>query len=366
MESDFPSLPLDRSSRLEDLTLYDAIASPTDPGLYIMRGFKKEEKLPGVLLIYKRQLVGLISRIRFMEKMSRPYSLELFLNRPVHCLYEYIKIDLLVFPGKTLITDAAETAIQRSSSGLYDPIIAEIEPNEYRIIDFHDLLLAQLAVSNFTANLLTELYQQLEKNTRELEKLACLDGLTQIANRRHFDDTLKREWHRALREQQWLSLLLCDVDYFKLYNDYYGHLAGDECLKTIAQTLQTCVQRSSDLVARYGGEEFAIILPNTPYAGAQIVAQRIHQQVQALGLAHAASLVSPLVTISVGGACWIPTSTTSLTALIKAADQSLYQAKQQGRNRTILHCHDGNYELGVSIERSTEANPVPELSPDAK
>ncbi|WP_448562996.1 diguanylate cyclase domain-containing protein [Trichothermofontia sp.] len=350
MESETLSSPFDRSSRLEELNLYDATASLTDPGLRIMKRFKREDKLPGILLMHQQQLVGLISRIRFMEKMSRPYSLELFLNRPIQCLYEYIKTDLLILPGKTLITDATEAAVNRPSVSLYDPIITEVKPGEYRVVDFQELLLAQLAVSNFTANLLTKLYQQLEENAKELERLASLDGLTQIANRRQFDETLKREWHRAIREKQWLTLLLCDVDYFKLYNDYYGHPAGDECLKKIAQTLQTCVQRSSDLVARYGGEEFAIILPNTSYQGAQTIALKMHQRIQALGLAHAASLVSPLVTISVGGACYIPTPKTPLAALLKAADRSLYQAKQQGRNRTILHYTNRLHPLSCQSE----------------
>ncbi|MDJ0509576.1 MAG: diguanylate cyclase [Crocosphaera sp.] len=171
---------------------------------------------------------------------------------------------------------------------------------------------------------------------KQLEYQANLDGLTSIANRRRFEETFEQEWSRCLRERQPLSLILCDIDYFKFYNDQYGHLSGDDCLKKVAQTLAKTVKRSGDLVARFGGEEFVIILPNTDLKGAEIVAQSLNEQIQALNLPHPSSEVSNYVTISLGVSSLIPTYKTPSKKLINLADKALYQAKEEGRNRYIL------------------------------
>lgn len=178
---------------------------------------------------------------------------------------------------------------------------------------------------------------QLRELNLELKKLANLDGLTQVANRRRFDDYLLQEWRRSMREEQWLSLVLCDVDYFKLYNDYYGHLAGDDCLQRVAQTMNDQVQRPADLVARYGGEEFVLLLPNTPSEGAQQVAFNLQSRIQSLRLPHAQSKVKPYVTMSLGVASVIPRANSSPEVLIIAADQALYQAKHQGRDQVVVN-----------------------------
>lgn len=177
------------------------------------------------------------------------------------------------------------------------------------------------------------LTEQLEAANLELQRLATIDGLTQIANRRAFDEYLHREWKRSLREQTPLSLILCDVDFFKLYNDTYGHQVGDECLRLVADAIGHSVKRPTDLVARYGGEEFAVILPNTLAPGAVHVALSIGEQVRALKITHTKSQVSKYVTVSLGVATMIPTLEQTEADLINAADRSLYQAKQAGRDR---------------------------------
>ncbi|RMF21285.1 MAG: diguanylate cyclase, partial [Cyanobacteria bacterium J083] len=149
--------------------------------------------------------------------------------------------------------------------------------------------------------------QALNFANQKLQKLATIDGLTQIPNRRRFDDYLQEEWQRNQRYQIPLSLIMCDVDYFKQYNDHYKHRAGDKCLQKIAQALQNSVKRSSDLAARYGGEEFACILGNTDTQGATKVAYRIQQTIKQLQIPHAYSQVSNYVTISMGIATMIPT-----------------------------------------------------------
>lgn len=177
------------------------------------------------------------------------------------------------------------------------------------------------------------LYQQLETANHELQRLAAYDGLTQVANRRRFDEYLQQEWQRMLREQLSLSLILCDIDCFKLYNDTYGHQAGDDCLRQVARVIQNAAKRSMDLPARYGGEEFAVILPNTDQEGAIQVAHDIQVGVKQLGIVHESSKVCASVTVSLGISSTIPSLITSPELLINAADKALYQAKAEGRDR---------------------------------
>jgi two-component system, cell cycle response regulator len=171
---------------------------------------------------------------------------------------------------------------------------------------------------------------------QELHRIAYLDGLTQIPNRRRFDEQLQTELLRLKREQLPLSLILCDVDYFKRYNDFYGHQAGDYCLIQVAQAIAHAIKRPADLVARYGGEEFVILLPNTESTGAIEVAELIQQRIKTLALVHAESEVSTQVTLSLGITTLIPQTETTALSVLTEADQALYQAKQMGRNQYTI------------------------------
>jgi diguanylate cyclase (GGDEF)-like protein len=176
----------------------------------------------------------------------------------------------------------------------------------------------------------------LKQANLELKKLVNLDGLTKIANRRCFNDRIQSEWERLSREHQPLSLLLFDIDYFKHYNDCYGHQLGDECLKSIAQALQQTLCRPADLLARYGGEEFVAILPNTEINGAIIVAEEMRMAIANLKIPHQNSDISNMVTVSIGITSLIPSPQQKTSILIKQADIALYNAKQKGRNRAIV------------------------------
>lgn len=166
-----------------------------------------------------------------------------------------------------------------------------------------------------------------------LEKLSSTDGLTGVANRRWLDEQLEREWRRARRKQTHLSLILMDIDFFKAYNDHYGHLAGDDCLRQIAQTLNKRTMRPGDLVARYGGEEFVCLLPDTRTEGALWVAKRIQEEVEGLNISHASSPAADHVTLSIGVSTLVPVVGQSPLDLIRRADELLYAAKQDGRNQ---------------------------------
>ncbi|MBE9162257.1 MULTISPECIES: diguanylate cyclase domain-containing protein [Microcoleaceae] len=178
----------------------------------------------------------------------------------------------------------------------------------------------------------------LQDANQKLEELANLDGLTQVANRRCFNNRLQSEWQRLARENQPLSLILLDVDKFKSYNDYYGHLAGDDCLIRIGQILQKVVIRPTDLAARYGGEEFVTLLPNTDLEGGIKVAQNIQQEIHNLAIPHAQSDVKEIVTVSLGISSLIPRLEVQPETLVAYADKALYDAKQQGRDRWSTNC----------------------------
>lgn len=173
----------------------------------------------------------------------------------------------------------------------------------------------------------------LKLQTDALKRLTLIDGLTKVPNRRHFDDSLDNEMQRALRTQHPLSLLMIDVDYFKPFNDHYGHGVGDTCLIRIAQAMQTQVSRPMDLLARYGGEEFVVLLPGTGLEGASTVAESLRRTVAALQIPHALSAVAKHVTVSIGVASLAQSGPKSTSDLLRLADQALYQAKQAGRNQ---------------------------------
>jgi diguanylate cyclase (GGDEF)-like protein len=173
-------------------------------------------------------------------------------------------------------------------------------------------------------------------NIRKLQELSFVDGLTGISNRRQFDLSLQAEWQRAQRSGQDLSLIMLDIDYFKRYNDSYGHLAGDECLRIMGSMLRSMVKRSTDVLARYGGEEFVILLPDTSAQGAGLVAKRIADELAGLNLPHKASQLGGKLTVSMGCATCKVTTGSKPDILVGAADEALYQAKGTGRNRFVV------------------------------
>lgn len=175
---------------------------------------------------------------------------------------------------------------------------------------------------------------ELKRNRDYLEEISMIDGLTGIPNRRRLDEYLAQEWKRSQRQKHPISLLMLDIDHFKLYNDNYGHSAGDECLKKIARSIQDTLTRPADLAARYGGEEFACVLPQTGQDGARTIADRMHENLARLAIPHEYSPIGSSVTISIGISTAIPDQMTSLDDFIKTADRMLYRAKESGRNNT--------------------------------
>ena len=178
-----------------------------------------------------------------------------------------------------------------------------------------------------------EYYKDVEEH---LSNLAIHDGLTGIYNRRYFDETLAREWKRTMREKAPLSLIMLDIDYFKKYNDTYGHQAGDECLRQVATTISGALRRPADMAARYGGEEFVVVLPNLKLEDSAKFGETIRAKIESLKMEHKQSDANPFITVSLGIASVVPSSISSYEELVGAADKALYSAKNKGRNRVCV------------------------------
>lgn len=223
------------------------------------------------------------------------------------------------------VRDDKEDVAAGLDAGADDYLIKPVHPKE---------LQSRLSVGKRVLEyqyMLEKLTEELIHTNQELQRMVAVDGLTGIANRRHFEQRYEEEWRRAARDGHALSLILLDIDYFKKYNDTYGHLAGDECLKKVAQVLAATAARAGDLAARYGGEEFAVLLPNTDSVGAAVVAEALRAAISQLDLEHKGSPLET-ITVSAGVATMYPYREDKPEALILRADRALYQAKAAGRN----------------------------------
>ena len=230
-----------------------------------------------------------------------------------------------------------QTITHNKDEGLWGMLIAYNFQQTRKWQDWEINFLQRLTTQVTIAIQQSELCCQLQVANQKLQQLAILDGLTGVANRRYFDLVLDNEWQRLTREKQPLSLILCDIDHFKAYNDNYGHPQGDRCLQKVAKVLQKAIRRPADLVARYGGEEFAVILPNTNSQGALFVAKNISELLAKKQLPHCKSDISDCITCSIGVATQIPSLIHKAKVILESADRALYQAKKQGRNQIVLN-----------------------------
>lgn len=233
-----------------------------------------------------------------------------------------------------------ELAVEAMKRGAYDYLIKDAWGNHIKRIQFTvDKALERKQLENLVAKRTKELEEandQIKKINQQLKRLVILDGLTGIPNYRRFAEVLELEWRRAIRNSRPISIVLIDVDYFKLYNDTYGHQKGDDCLKKIAQTLKKTCKRPTDLAARYGGEEFILVLSESDESGALSLAKQLLQGVANLKIQHKSSPIIPVVTISLGCATVTPKAGEEAAALIKMADEALYTSKNNGRNRITV------------------------------
>lgn len=241
----------------------------------------------------------------------------------------------LGFSGSTIAVNLLTVIVAEATLHGHGPFqLIPVQYAQYRIVTLQTFLTLSVLMSLPISILLLQrtcFEQQLKSAYLDMEALATQDGLTGIANRRRFDSAIDAERRRALRAGQSIGLLMVDVDYFKLYNDSYGHIAGDDCLRRVAEVLASVPLREGDLVARYGGEEFAILLPGADASGTQQIANLIRARIEAMGLVHKGGL-GGVVTVSIGASTAVPESEWESSVLIHNADRALYAAKFQGRN----------------------------------
>jgi diguanylate cyclase (GGDEF)-like protein len=217
-------------------------------------------------------------------------------------------------------------------------VLVRVRDGALRAMDFS--VTPMNASDQLYVGLLHDITRHKESETA-LQQAAMIDQLTQIANRRRFDAFLDQEWHRAMRSGQELSLVVLDVDHFKLYNDTLGHAAGDACLQRVAAALQSRALRATDLAARYGGEEFVLLFADTPLASALHLAESIRSLIESLQLPHPRSSTGPWLTVSVGVATVVPTQYDRIDEFFVAADRMMYAAKEAGRNRVMALTREG-------------------------
>ncbi|MFY9326749.1 MAG: bacteriohemerythrin [Georgfuchsia sp.] len=319
---------------------------------YARYHFAEEERLMqqyGVALRHREP--HLRHHVRFIEQLSTMWNSRNAMTNPADTLHGFLRswlgfhilgVDQSLARQITLIRkgtspdQAYEIELAREDNAT--AALLQAMNNLYQVLSEQnrDLVAANLHLEERVAERTNELAisnQALMDLNRRLEDISNSDGLLGIANRRYFDAKLKEEWRRAVREKQSLSLLMIDVDYFKRYNDSYGHQAGDHCLQSVAKAALSALKRPTDLLARYGGEELAVILPNTDLKGAIPVAQAIQRELAVLRIPHAGSAASDLVTLSIGAASMLPDEQTGSALLVAAADRGLYAAKESGRNR---------------------------------
>ncbi len=334
---------LQHNSTLATLPLHAVSLQLSDPCYEISRAFDLTPELPGVLLFDNKNFHSMISRTQFREIMDLPYSKDLFNQRKIKKLARQFDSEPMMFTAETYIGKAVEDCLKRPAEMLREPLVV-IQSEVYFIVDIHELFRAHAQIFSATvkklqieidhSNLLRE---KLEQSNQAAEKLARLDGLTGIPNRRHMDEYLLSEWQRAMRDKTPLAIILIDIDFFKIYNDTYGHQSGDDVLVHIARCLQNEAHRPADMVARYGGEEFLAILPDTSEHGAYALAEKMRQAVYKLKIVNQGSVISPFLSISCGVSCLgsLGDNPTPDDA-IRAADKALYQAKLAGRDQVVI------------------------------
>ncbi|MEG4810973.1 AAA-like domain-containing protein [Microcoleus sp. F8-D3] len=284
------------------------------------------------------------------EKLGRAELAELLTAAPTHCgIYsDYLQNQSLAIKQQPEIASAFQQVVDAKNSIYLEPLIAyQLDSMGLIKLDGNNCSLScELYRLYFKGQNLCEdklwvvRFEELQQENQRLQALVNVDELTQIGNRRYFDSCLRTEWQHMARRGSPISLILCDIDYFKIYNDTYGHQRGDDCLRLVAQAIRRSLQRPADVAARYGGEEFAVILPETDASAALVVAEHIRAKVKALNMVfHPESvdgLPNSVVTISLGIASVVPSEENDAITLLLAADEALYESKRQGRDRLTI------------------------------
>ena len=259
----------------------------------------------------------------------------LYIGDPTHLALGAACLAYVAVQSSVAIRTSIQLTRGMISSAHNEQLIVELEKEKAYVSELNTLLQADIMEREKASSDLRMAKEQAEELAEQLMLLSSLDGLTSIANRRSFDESMRKEWNRCARDGRPLSLIICDIDYFKPYNDRYGHPAGDDCLVRVAAVLEALTRRSGDIAARYGGEEFVLLLPGAELDAAVSLAERARSEIEALRIEHESSAIHDYITASFGVSSLIPQQDLRPGALVRAADQALYRAKHEGRNRCV-------------------------------
>jgi diguanylate cyclase (GGDEF)-like protein/putative nucleotidyltransferase with HDIG domain len=301
--------------KVMDLTLIDCSVDAYLTVREVAKLFEMHQEWPGVILKSGMLYMGMLSRNRCFEVLGKPYGLEVYSRKTILEFYDAMNHKCIVIDGESSIQDAVVTALTREKSQIFEPVVVQLENNLFRLVNIHDLLLAQCDV-------LENLYE-------EVHQLSIIDPLTQLNNRRGFFECAQPEVIHSHNTENDLSALMIDIDNFKKTNDVHGHFVGDHVLCAVAEEIQKTL-RQTDLIGRYGGEEFVGLLPSTSIEAAQIIAERLLKAIENRMIKVNETEVS--VTVSIG-ICHIADANGSLDMLLTQADQAMYYAKATGKNR---------------------------------
>ena len=335
-------------SQIKELNLYNFQVEISESTTEVTKKFKSNPNLPGVIILKNNRFWGMISQKQYWRHMSRPYSLDLASKRSLEYVWDFVQNESLIIWGNTTIVEAVERVLQRSPNLLEEPIIIELKPKIYRLLDMHQLLVAYAKVHKSATESIGDMYKKLERSKLRLENYSKIDNVTKLANRNVFDEYLAKKWGLSFkRNKSLLYLLIVEIDFFKEYNDLYGYLEGDKCLREVAKLINTLVNKCQHLSARYGGCKLTVIVSNKSGIQINFIARQIREKVQALNIPNPASSISDRITISCGIASMVPSLANSPTTLIRAAEQALDRAKKSGGNQTKIW-NDSKEDLKTS------------------
>ena len=328
---------MDLQSNIKELNLYNFQVEITEFTGEVTAKFKSNPDLPGVVILKNGRFVGMISQKQYWKHMSRPYSLDLARKRSIEYVWDFVQNKSIIVWGTNTIAQTVEKVLARSSDLLEEPIVVELRPKIYRLLDIHQLLVAYGKLHKLATESLSDMYQQLERSKQRLENYAKIDNITKLANRNVFDEYLEKKWRLSFKKNKsLLYILIVEIDFFKEFNDLYGYLEGDKCLRQIAKVVNTAVNKSEHLSARYGGCKLTVVLANKSGIQTNSVAQTICEKTRSLNIPNPGSPISKYITLSCGIASMIPSLANSPKTLIRAAEQALERAKKSGGNCTVM------------------------------
>jgi diguanylate cyclase (GGDEF)-like protein len=335
------------SSTLSELFRHSFSIPPTTLGSVVARIFDQQPYLPGAIVLEENQVLAMVSRRTFLERLSQPYGLEIFLKRPIQVLLSVTSFkDPLVLPATEPIDQAVKTALQRPSVQLYEPIVVQDGDQEWSLLDFQVLLLAQTQILSWQKEELAQQSQQIIALNNQLTWQANHDSLTQLLNRRAFERDVQAAIEDAQVERHVHVLCYLDLDRFKIVNDTCGHSAGDELLRQVATLLQSGLGKS-DLVSRLGGDEFALLLRCCERDQGIPIAEALRQRLENLRFIWQGKMFQIGASI---GLVMIDMNCHDLNQVLTAADAACYMAKNQGRNRVYVYQADDRELL---LQRTT-------------